>query len=103
MARMQRRFAILACVISAAALAFAISAASGAKLKTKSASTIVSTEAWGSQVTAQCDQGTKAISGGFHGEVGTEPGDPAVATNSSWALGPRKWTVEGENLRDDPG
>jgi hypothetical protein len=74
MAWMRRRFAIWACVLGAATLAVGIGVATGAKLKTKSASTTLSPEELDS-VTAKCKKGTKAVSGGFQSD--TNPSLPS--------------------------
>jgi hypothetical protein len=107
MAWSRRRFAIWVCVLGTATLAIGIGVATGAKLKTRSDSTTlppgpvkVST----GFANARCDEGTKAISGGFHADVGIEPGDPLIVpTDSAGPWNRRAWYAVGANLGDEPG
>jgi hypothetical protein len=93
---------VLASVLGALTLTVGIGVATGAKLKTKSASTSVDFQDVGS-ATAQCEKGTKAISGGFEGEIGiVNPSDPFVIPYMSRRDGGRKWTSAGMNF-EDPG
>jgi hypothetical protein len=93
---------VFASVLGALTLTVGIGVATGAKLKTKSASTTIAIGDTGS-ATAQCEQGTKAISGGFEGEAGIEnPSDPFVTPYMSRRDGGRQWTSAGMNF-EDPG
>jgi hypothetical protein len=92
---------VFASVLGALTLTVGIGVATGAKLKTKAASTTVVSGDVGS-ATAQCEQGTKAISGGFEGEFGTIDDPPSVIPYMSRRDGGRKWTSAGFNF-DDPG
>jgi hypothetical protein len=103
MASSRRRFAIWACVLGTATLVVGIGVATGAKLKTKSASTTVGTQASGS-VTAKCKQGSEAVSGGFE----TPDFDTTYLEASIWTIdskreGKRKWTRAGHNFGDAAG
>ena len=102
MAWMRRRFAIWACVLGAATLAVGIGVATGAKLKTKSASTTLSPEELDS-VTAKCKKGTKAVSGGFQSDTNPSlPSGSYIFPYVSRAEGGRKWTSAGLNSAE-PG
>jgi hypothetical protein len=102
MAWSRRRFAIWACVLGTATLVVGIGVATGAKLKTKSASETISTGEFDS-VTAQCKRGTKAVAGGFDSELDLDTLDTgAFLVYGSRAEGGRKWTSAGINL-GDPG
>jgi hypothetical protein len=101
MGRTRRRFAILACSVGALTLAIGIGAATGAKLKTKSASTTLSQTEFDS-VTAKCKRGTKAVSGGFESEIDLGGPTEAIIPYMSRAEGGRKWTSAGFNL-SQPG
>jgi hypothetical protein len=97
MARNRLRFAIWACVFGAATLAIGIGVATGAKLKTKSASTTLSPEELDS-VTAKCKKGTKAVSGGFQSDSNPSvPSGSYIFPYMSRAEGGRKWTSAGLN------
>jgi hypothetical protein len=101
MARSRRRYGIWACFLGLATLTVGIGIASGAKLKTRSDTTTIDGGESGT-ATAQCDQGTKALSGGFDTDLGLDPGDSVIATYSSLATGGRKWSSSGFNF-EDPG
>jgi hypothetical protein len=100
MAWMRRRFAVLACVLGVAILSIGISAASGAKLQTRSASTSIGPASQGA-TTAACKPGTKAVSGGFE-FVPSEPSPFFLFPTASQREGARKWTSGGTNSTDDP-
>src|SRR5918996_3436367 len=94
----RRRFAIWACVLGAATLAVGIGVATGAKLKTKSASETISPGEY-DLVTAKCKRGTKAVSGGFDSELDLDAAaTEAFIVHRSRAGGGRKWTSAGFNL-----
>jgi hypothetical protein len=95
MAWMRRRFAVGACIVGMAILAIGIGAASGAKLKTSSATTTVPSGETGS-ATAKCKKGTKALSGGFEGPPDTPTGVGAPGYESR-RLGGRKWIYSSYN------
>jgi hypothetical protein len=99
MASSRRRLAIWACIVGTATLAIGIGVAMGAKLKTKSASTTLSSGEFDS-VTAKCKKGTKAVSGGF--ETVNDPNTPVILPYMSRAEGRRKWSSAGFN-EGDPG
>ena len=101
MASSRHRFAIWMCIIGAATLTIGIGVASGAKkLKTASDSAAIDFEDDGT-ATARCAQGTKAISGGFEGEVGIEnPSDPFVVPFGSHRVGGREWSTSAMNFED---
>jgi hypothetical protein len=101
MASSRRRFVILACVLGAATLVVGIGVASGKKLTKKSESETLALNEFES-VTARCETGTKAISGGFEGDLGLNLGDAAIETVGSLASGGREWTTNGYNF-EDPG
>ncbi len=101
MTSMRRRFWVLACAVGAVTLAIGVGVASGKKLKTESASTSLDFQEVGS-ATAQCGKGTKAISGGFEGEIGLNLGDPFVVPYASHRDGGRGWTSAAMNF-EDPG
>ena len=99
----RRRFAIWACVLGAATLAVGIGVATGAKLKTKSASETISPGEY-DLVTAKCKRGTKAVSGGFDSELDLDAAaTEAFIVHRSRAGGGRKWTSAGFNLGGEPG
>ncbi len=100
MAWMRQRLVVLACVLGAATVVIGISAASGAKLKTKSASTTIGPDSQAS-ATAACKPGTKAVSGGFE-FVPSEPSPFLLHPNASVREGGRKWASAGTNFTDDP-
>jgi hypothetical protein len=103
MAWSRRRFAIWACTLGTATLAIGIGVATGAKLKTRSASETISPGEFDS-VTAQCKRGTKAVSGGFDSELDLDaPATEAFIVYMSRAEGGRKWTSAGFNLGGEPG
>jgi hypothetical protein len=101
MAWSRRRFAIWACILGTGTLALGIGVATGAKLTTKSASTTIALDESGT-ATAQCESGTKALSGGFDTDPGFDPGEPYINVYASFATGGRKWSATGFNL-EDPG
>lgn len=81
----------------AASALVSISAASGAGLKTESASTDVAPGDVGS-ATAECSQGKKAVSGGFDGNVDfADPADADFIWFESRPTSKREWTSSGEN------
>jgi hypothetical protein len=96
------RIASVAVGVALAALILGAIAASGAKLKTSSATTIVESGESGS-ATAKCKQGTKAVSGGYVTPPDTPDGLGAEA-HESRRVGSKKWTTStynsgtGENL-----
>jgi hypothetical protein len=93
----RRKFAIWACVFGTATLAVGIGVATGAKLKTKSASETLSTNEF-DDATAKCKRGTKAVSGGFDSDIDTGGSTEAILPYTSRAEGGRKWTSAGFNL-----
>lgn len=101
MAWSRRRFAIWACVLGTATLAIGIGVATGAKLKTKSASETLSTGEF-DDVTAKCKRGTKAVAGGFDSDIDFGGPTEAIIPYMSRAEGGRKWTSAGLNF-EDPG
>jgi hypothetical protein len=91
------RLAIWACVLGTATLAIGIGVATGAKLKTKSATVVVDSDDVGS-ATAKCKRGMKAVSGGFEGEPFDEGNpSPFFAPNQSSHPQTRQWTSETYN------
>jgi hypothetical protein len=70
--------------------------ASGNKLKTRSATTTVPGDETGS-VTADCDPGTKAVSGGFETEFDFA-GGTVFAVVDSLRQGARSWTATAQNF-----
>jgi hypothetical protein len=102
MAWSRRRFAIWACVLGALMLTIGIGVATGAKLKTKSASTTLSSGEFDS-VTAKCKRGTKAVAGGFDSEIDLGGGPTeAIIPYMSRAEGGREWSSAGYNV-SEPG
>jgi hypothetical protein len=98
MAWSRRRFAIFTCVLGTAALAIGIGVATGAKLKTKSATTSIKAASNGA-ATAKCKRGSEAVSGGFD----TPDFDTTYLEASIWTIdskreGKRKWTSAGHNF-----
>jgi hypothetical protein len=97
MASNRRRFAIWAWILGTATLAVGIGVATGAKLKTKSATVVVDSDDVGS-ATAKCKRGTKSVSGGFEGEPFDEGNpSPFFAPNQSSRTQARQWTGETYN------
>jgi hypothetical protein len=97
MASSRRKFAIWACVFGAATLVVGIGVATGAKLKTRSATVVVDGDEVGSAA-AKCKRGTKAVSGGFEGEpFDIDNPSPFFAPNQSSRTTRRKWTSETYN------
>jgi len=92
----------LACVLGAATLAIGIGAASGAKLKTKSATTEIGPLDYGA-ATAKCKKGTKAVSGGFETELDWTFTEEAIFVDRSSRTGGRRWTSEGSNDSSEAG
>jgi hypothetical protein len=80
-----------------ATLAIGIGVATGAKLKTKSASETLSPGEF-DDVTAKCKKGTKAVSGGFDSDFDAGGPTEAILPYMSRAEGGRKWTSAGFNL-----
>jgi hypothetical protein len=101
MAWMRRRFAVLACIVGAATLAIGLGVATGAKLKTRSASTTIGAQELDS-VTAKCKKGTKAISGGFEVEFASG-GGPIMLPLESMKRGGRGWESRAANFGSGAG
>jgi hypothetical protein len=97
MASNRRRFAIWVCVLGAATLAVGIGVATGAKLKTRSVTETVPPDEFES-VTAKCEKGTKAVSGGFESEFESPPvTSPFLEVNESQRVGRRGWVTSALN------
>jgi hypothetical protein len=99
----RRGFAIWACILGTATLAIGIGVATGAKLRTKSEAVSVDSGENGT-ATAQCKQGSEAVSGGFE----TPDFDTTYLEASIWTIdskreGKRKWTSAGHNFGDAAG
>jgi hypothetical protein len=102
MAWSRRRVAIWACILGTATLTVGTGVATGAKLKTKSNSITIGTEEQGS-VAAKCKKGTKAISGGFAGEIVDFFGFFVPITPfESMKISGRKWESAADNFAE-PG
>jgi hypothetical protein len=98
MAWTRRRLGVLACVVGGVILAIGIGVATGAKLKTTSASETLPADEFDS-VTAKCKKGTKAVAGGFQSDSNPDdPGSAAILPFMSRADGGRKWTSAGLNV-----
>jgi hypothetical protein len=102
MAWSRRRFAIWACILGTATLAIGVGVATGAKLKTKSASETISSSDF-DDATAKCRRGTKAVSGGFDSDIDLGGTIELISPYASRAQGGREWTSAGYNLGPDPG
>jgi hypothetical protein len=110
MASSRGRFAIWACVLGAATLVVGIGVATGAKLKTRSASTTVGPDPDSGAVAAKCKKGSEAVSGGFDNPnfdptfFMPSPGTEAAIFNfASARQGPREWEAAGQNSGDGAG
>jgi hypothetical protein len=108
MTRTRRKSAVLAAVAGAAILAIGIGAATGAKLKTGSASTTIGPDSQAS-ATAVCEPGTNVLSGGFELIPGDASAVSPIASTHKTLEGrpyhhpiPRKWKAAGINLGDAP-
>jgi hypothetical protein len=95
----RRRLAIWACLLGTATLVIGIGVATGAKLKTKSASTTLSAGE-NDDVSARCSRGTKAVSGGFDSDIDLSGPTEAILPYMSRADGGREWTSGGLNFID---
>jgi hypothetical protein len=93
--------------LSAAVIAaLGITAAAGAALKTKSASTTVGEFPDAGSATAKCKRGSESVSGGFDNtdfDPDFAPPGAAVFNFASSREGKRKWTAAGNNSGTDPG
>jgi hypothetical protein len=91
-----RRAWLVGGLVAVLSLAVVAGAAGGKRLKTRSASTSVEAIEAGS-VTAQCKRGTKAVSGGYEGEIDTDPG-PIFIPAESRRDGGGGWTATAFNF-----
>jgi hypothetical protein len=97
MAWSRRRVAVWAFALGTATLVIGMGVASGAKLKTKSASETLSPDEFNS-VTAKCKQGSKVVSGGFESEFDSPPvTSPFLEVNESRRVGRRGWVTSAFN------
>jgi hypothetical protein len=95
MASNRRRSAICACVFGTATLAVGIGVATGAKLKTKSASTPITTDQEFGSAKAKCKRGSEAVSGGFEGSGFDQGVTSQLLPIDSARAGKRQWTSAG--------
>jgi hypothetical protein len=98
--RRRRRWIAFACGV--AALVAVVTVAS-AKLVSRRA-TVTIQPASDSSVTAKCDSGSEAVSGGFDapGFTDTGPG-PSILPLTGHRTSSRRWRDEGHNFQTDPG
>jgi hypothetical protein len=98
---MQRRHGWIAAAITAALLGLASVAVTGAlagkDLRTKTKTVEVDSQDTGS-ATAKCKRGTKAVSGGFFGELDISDTSPGVLVEGSFRGRGRTWRADGINL-----
>lgn len=98
---MQWRHGRIAAVVAVAVLGLAAlavtSALAGKALRTKTKKVQVDSQDTGS-ATAKCKRGTKAVSGGFFGELDISDTNPAVLVEGSLRGRGRTWRADGINL-----